>query len=70
MNVLQTVDISTNIHNERIKTKYIPSYIFKNEGKIFKKLNNGNCRSKTSFRKNYDVQTLTVLCINYWSETG
>ena len=24
--------------NERIKTKYIPSYIFENEGKIFKKL--------------------------------
>ena len=28
---------NTNIHNERIKTKYIPSYIFENEGKIFKK---------------------------------
>ena len=28
--------ITTNIHNERIKTKYIPSYIFENEGKIFK----------------------------------
>ena len=38
MNVLQTVNISTNIHNERILTKYIPSYIFENEGKIFKKL--------------------------------
>ena len=38
MNVQQTVNISTNIHNERIKTKYIPSYIFENEGKIFKKL--------------------------------
>ena len=38
MNVLQTVNISTNIHNERIKTKYIHSYIFENEGKIFKKL--------------------------------
>ena len=41
--------ISTNIHNERIKTKYIPSYIFENEGKIFKKLKkvltSGNCRS-------------------------
>ena len=63
--------MSTNIHNERIKTKYIPSYIFENEGKIFKKLNklavflrSGNCRS---FRKSYDVQILTVLCINYWS---
>ena len=33
-----TVNISTHIHNERIKTKYIPSYIFENEGKIFKKL--------------------------------
>ena len=30
-------DSYTNIHNERIKTKYIPSYIFENEGKIFKK---------------------------------
>ena len=38
MNILQTVNISTHIHNERIKTKYIPSYIFENEGKIFKKL--------------------------------
>ena len=38
MNVKQTVNISTNIHNERIETKYIPSYIFENEGKIFKKL--------------------------------
>ena len=28
--------MSTNIHNERIKTKYIPSYIFENEGKLFK----------------------------------
>ena len=26
------------MHNERIKTKYIPSYIFENERKIFKKL--------------------------------
>ena len=48
----QTVNISTNIHNERIKTKYIPAYIFENEGKIFKKLKklavflrSGNCRS-------------------------
>ena len=52
MNVQQTVNISTNIHNERIKTKYIPSYIFENEGNIFKKvkklavfLRSGNCRS-------------------------
>ena len=37
MNVLQTVNISTNIHNECIKTKCVPSYIFENEGKIFKK---------------------------------
>ena len=29
--------MSTNIPNERIKTKYIPSYIFENKGKIFKK---------------------------------
>ena len=36
-NERKTVNISTNIHNERIKTKYIPSYIFENEGKIFKK---------------------------------
>ena len=40
MNVKQTVNISTNIDSERIKTKYIPSYIFENEGKIFKKLKN------------------------------
>ena len=39
MNVYQTVNISTNIHNERIKTKYIPSYIFENKGKILPKLN-------------------------------
>ena len=52
MNVQQTVNISTNIQNERIKTKHIPSYIFENEGKIFKKLKklavflrSGNCRS-------------------------
>ena len=32
------VNITTNIHNERIKTKYIPSYIFENEGKVFKKV--------------------------------
>ena len=37
MNVQQTVNISTNIDNERIKTKYIPSYIFENEGTLFKK---------------------------------
>ena len=37
MNVSQTVNISTNIHNERKNTKYIPSYIFENEGKIFQK---------------------------------
>ena len=30
--------ISTNTHNERIKTKYIPSYIFENKGKIFKEV--------------------------------
>ena len=49
MNVKQTVNISTNIHNERIKTI---STFFENEGKIFKKLKklavflrSGNCRS-------------------------
>ena len=36
----QTVNISTNIQDERINTKYIPSYIFENEGKIFKSLKN------------------------------
>ena len=52
MNERITVSISTNIHNERIKTKYIPSYIFENEGKTLKSLKNcqfflrsGNCRS-------------------------
>ena len=38
MNERITVNISTNIHNERIKTRYIHSYIFENEGNIFKKL--------------------------------
>ena len=38
MNERITDSISTNIHNERIKTKYIHSYIFENGGKIFKKL--------------------------------
>ena len=74
MNERITVNITTNIHNKRIKTKYIHSYIFENEGNIFKKLKktgsflrSGNCRSKRSFRKIYDIQILTVLCINYWS---
>jgi len=46
------INISTNIHNDRIKINYIPSYIFENEGKTFKKfkklavfLRSGNCRS-------------------------
>jgi len=30
MYVKQTVNVSTNIHNERIKTEYIPSYISEN----------------------------------------
>ena len=34
----ERINISTNINNERIKTKYIPSYIFENVGKISKKL--------------------------------
>ena len=42
MNERITVYILTNIHNERIKTKYILSYIFENEGNI---LRSGNCRS-------------------------
>ena len=61
MNVKQTVNISTNIHNERIKTKYIPSYIFENESKLFKTL------KKQEVAAIYDVQILTVLCINFWS---
>jgi len=36
MKVKQTVNISTNIHNERIKTKYIPSYIFETKVKYLK----------------------------------
>ena len=31
------LNISTHIHNNSIKTEYIPSYIFENEGKLFKK---------------------------------
>ena len=45
MNERITVNISTNIHNERIKTKSTPSYIFENAGKIFKKF------KKTFFKK-------------------
>jgi len=45
MNERITVNISTNIHNERIKTKYIPSYIFANEGKKKFFLRSENCRS-------------------------
>ena len=55
------------MHNERIKTKYIHSYIFENEGKIYKNLKKLEVFLETSFRKNYDVQILTVLCITYWS---
>ena len=36
----ERINISTNINNESIKTKYIPSYIFENEGKTFKKIDN------------------------------
>ena len=46
------INISTHIHNDRIKINYIPSYIFENEGKTFNKLKklavflrSGNCRS-------------------------
>ena len=60
----KTVNISTNIHNERIKTKYIPSYIFENEGKIFKKfpkmvvfLRSGNLRCSNI---NGDMHTLLI----------
>ena len=54
----KTVNISTNIHIERIKTKYIPSYIFENEGKIFKKLKNGgNLRCSNI---NRDMHTLLI----------
>ena len=45
MNERITVNISTNIHNERINTKYIPSYIFANEGEKFFFLRSENCRS-------------------------
>ena len=45
-----TINISTNIHNERINTKYIPSYIFENEGKIFKKLKNGSFLRSGNYR--------------------
>jgi len=37
MNVYMTVNISTNIHNERIKTKYIPSYIFETKVNYLKR---------------------------------
>jgi len=36
MNVLQTVNISTHIHNERIKTKYILRTFLKTKVKYLK----------------------------------
>ena len=43
--------LTTNIHNERIKTKYIPSYIFENEGKIFKSFKNWQIFKKRKLPK-------------------
>ena len=65
--ITDSFNISTNIHNERIKTKYIPSYIFENEGKIFKKLKKLEVFLRSENCRIYNVQILTVLCINYWS---
>jgi len=50
----ERINISTNINNERIKTKYIPSYIFENEGKISKKL------KKTGFFKKRKLPKLNA----------
>ena len=61
---LKEVNISTHIHNERIKTKYIPSFIFENEGKIFKKLKRRILPKLNEFPEIYDVQILTVICIH------
>ena len=41
---------------ERIKTKYIPSYIFENEGKIFKKL------KKWNFIKEAEIAEVKRVC--------
>ena len=53
-------------------TKYIPSYIFENEGKIFKKFKKIASFFKkrilpklNEFSEIYDVQILTVICIHY-----
>ena len=45
------INISTNIHNERIKIKCIPSYIFENQGKIFKKLKKNSFFKKRKLPK-------------------
>ena len=45
-----------------MKTKYIPSYIFENEDKIFKKR---ILPELNEFPEIYDVQILTVICIHY-----
>ena len=68
MNVYQTVNMSTNIHNELIKNEYIPSYISENGVEIFKKLKSLFKKRKlpklNEFPDIYDVQIITMICIN------
>ena len=40
------------MHTERIKTKYIPSHIFENEGKIFKKVRKRKLPKLNEFPEN------------------
>ena len=65
--------MSTNIHI-RIKTKYIPSYIFENEGKIFKKFKkNGSFLKKrklpklNEFPENLRCSNINGAMHKYWS---
>ena len=53
--------MSTNIHNERIKAEYIPLYISEN-GSFLKKR---KLPKLIEFPDIYDVQLITMICINY-----
>ena len=52
--------MSTNINNERIKAEYIPLYISEN-GSLLKKR---KLPKLIEFLDIYDVQIITMICIN------
>jgi len=60
----------TNIHNERIKTNYIPSNICENGVQNIHKLKKNTFFQEVEiaeFPDIYDVQIDTMICINYRS---